>query len=280
MRKSGKHDPFTGNDVEGQDELGNFTDPESRYPVLVTTSRLLSTGVDVQTCRLIVLDREVGSMTEFKQIVGRGTRVHEDTRKYYFTLMDFRGATGHFADPAFDGEPVQIYEPKEGDPMDPPDAPPAHDDDGPVPANPDEGETVVDEPGLPPTVVGPRKKVYVDGIAAAIVAERIEYLDEHGKLVTESLHDYTRKVLRKSFASLDDFLRRWDAADRKQAAGHEGLLLDPVYTGKVMAGLIAHVRSGRIAPGGRALFVHTGGQPALFAYAESLGPWLSEAPGR
>ena len=87
---------ITGDDAEGQNELGRFTDPESKYPVLVTTSRLLSTGVDVQTCRLIVLDREVGSMTEFKQIVGRGTRVHEDTRKYFFTLMDFRGATGHF----------------------------------------------------------------------------------------------------------------------------------------------------------------------------------------
>src|SRR3546814_10882011 len=101
---------ITGGDAEGQAQLDNFIDPESRYPVLVTTSRLLSTGVDVQTCRLIVLDREVGSMTEFKQIVGRGTRVHEDTNKLFFTLIDFRGATGHFADPAFDGEPVQRSE--------------------------------------------------------------------------------------------------------------------------------------------------------------------------
>ncbi len=112
---------ITGNDAEGQAQLGNFIDPESPYPVLVTTSRLLSTGVDVQTCRLIVLDREVNSMTEFKQIVGRGTRVHEDTRKFSFTLIDFRGATSHFADPDFDGEPVQIYEPGEGDPIVPPD---------------------------------------------------------------------------------------------------------------------------------------------------------------
>ena len=107
---------ITGNDKEGQDQLGNFIDPEAKYPVLVTTSRLLSTGVDAQTCRLIVLDREVGSMTEFKQIVGRGTRVHEDTKKFYFTLIDFRGATSHFADPDFDGEPVQIYEPGAGRP--------------------------------------------------------------------------------------------------------------------------------------------------------------------
>ena len=116
---------ITGSDTEGQAQLGNFIDPESPYPVLVTTSRLLSTGVDVQTCRLIVLDRAVGSMTEFKQIVGRGTRVHEDTRKFYFTLIDFRGATNHFADPDFDGPPIQVYEPGEEDPIVPPeDVPP------------------------------------------------------------------------------------------------------------------------------------------------------------
>src|SRR5215831_17528309 len=88
---------ITGEDKEGQDQLGNFIDPETPFPVLVTTSRLLSTGVDAQTCRLIVLDRPVGSMTEFKQILGRGTRVHEDSHKFYFTLLDFRGATQHFA---------------------------------------------------------------------------------------------------------------------------------------------------------------------------------------
>lgn len=110
---------ITGGDAEGKAQLDSFIDPESRYPVLVTTSRLLSTGVDAQTCRLIVLDRPVGSMTEFKQIVGRGTRIHEDTGKLYFTLMDFRGATSHFADPEFDGDPVQIYTPGSGDPMDP-----------------------------------------------------------------------------------------------------------------------------------------------------------------
>lgn len=102
---------ITGNDPQGSAQIGNFIDPESIYPVIVTTSKLLSTGVDAQTCRLIVLDREIGSMTEFKQIVGRGTRVHEDSKKYYFTLVDFRKATNHFADPEFDGEPVQIYEP-------------------------------------------------------------------------------------------------------------------------------------------------------------------------
>ena len=209
---------ITGNDSEGQDELGNFIDPESRYPVLVTTSRLLSTGVDVQTCRLIALDREVGSMTEFKQIVGRGTRVHEDTRKFYFTLLDFRGATSHFADPAFDGDPVQVYEPGEGDPIDPPEPSPAHGHGDTVPGGPGDGETIVSDPEFPlSSGAGPRRKVYVDGIEAAIVAERVEYLDEDGKLVTESLRDFTRRTLRKRFASLDDFLKRWTTAERRQA---------------------------------------------------------------
>lgn len=224
---------ITGSDAEGQAQLGNFIDPESKWPVIVTTSRLLSTGVDAQTCRLIVLDREVGSMTEFKQIVGRGTRVHEDTHKYYFTLIDFRGATSHFADPDFDGEPVQIYEPKDGQPIDPPDAPPTDEDGAPLPEDPGEDETIVDQPGQPlPPTGGPQKKVYVDGVGATIVAERVEYLDENGKLVTESLRDFTKRALRKRFASLDDFLKRWNAAERKQAIleelAAEGLPLDPI----------------------------------------------------
>jgi type I restriction enzyme R subunit len=224
---------ITGGDTEGQAELGNFIDPESKYPVLVTTSRLLSTGVDVQTCRVIALDREVNSMTEFKQIVGRGTRVHEDTHKFYFTLIDFRGATTHFADPAFDGEPVQVYEPGEYDPIVPPDEQqqPELDDDGAPYVGPD--ETIVHQPGLPlPPSGGPQKKVYVDGVRASIIAERVEYLDEDGKLVTESLRDFTKKALKKRFASLDDFLKRWKAADRKQAIIEEleaeGLPLDPI----------------------------------------------------
>ena len=227
---------ITGNDKDGQDQLGNFIDPESKYPVLVTTSRLLSTGVDAQTCRLIVLDREVGSMTEFKQIVGRGTRVHEDTRKFYFTLIDFRGATIHFADPDFDGEPVQIYEPCDGDSITPPDdVPPVSDDDEPIPPTAGEAETIVD--GLPPDIAilpgsERRKKVYVDGVGATIIAERVEYLDENGKLVTETLRDFTKRALKKRFASLDDFLKRWKAAERKQAIVEEleaeGLPLDPI----------------------------------------------------
>nr|WP_249131152.1 DEAD/DEAH box helicase family protein [Bradyrhizobium diazoefficiens] len=222
---------ITGSDKEGQDQLGNFIDPESKYPVLVTTSRLLSTGVDAQTCRLIVLDRAVGSMTEFKQIVGRGTRVHEDTKKFFFTLFDFRGATSHFADPDFDGDPVQIYEPGDGDPIAPPDEAPQGGDA--IPPAPGEDEIIVDQPGLPlpPGDVGGRK-VYVDGVGARIVAERVEYLDENGKLVTESLRDFTKTALKKRFASLDDFLKRWRSAERKQAIIEEleaeGLALDAI----------------------------------------------------
>jgi type I restriction enzyme, R subunit len=223
---------ITGNDKDGQDQLGNFIDPESKYPVIVTTSRLLSTGVDAQTCRLIVLDREVGSMTEFKQIVGRGTRVHEDTNKFYFTLIDFRGATTHFADPDFDGEPVQIYEPDEDDPISPPDD---------EPPTVEDGETIEGEPGDDEVIgdpLGPRsggdkpRKVYVDGVSVRIIAERVEYLDENGKLITESLRDYTKNALKKRFVSLDDFLKRWKSAERKQAIIEEleaeGLPLDPI----------------------------------------------------
>lgn len=209
---------ITGGDNEGQAELGNFIDPESKQPVLVTTSRLLSTGVDVQTCRLIVLDRAVGSMTEFKQIVGRGTRVHEDTDKFYFTLIDFRGATNHFADPDFDGDPLQIYEPGDGDPMDPP-VPPDVDD----PFSGDDsnnGDGIEDPPPDTPSG-GSIKKIYVDGISADIVAERVKYLDEHGKLVSESLRDFTRKAVRNQFASLDAFLNRWSNAERKQTVLYE-----------------------------------------------------------
>jgi type I restriction enzyme R subunit len=228
---------ITGNDDEGTAQLGNFIDPEARYPVIVTTSRLLSTGVDAQTCRLIVLDREIGSMTEFKQIVGRGTRIHEDTKKYYFTLIDFRKATNHFADPDFDGDPVQVYEPDEGDPMVPPEIVPASENGTEPPSPvPDEDEVVVFDPAPPDINIeegnGHPRKYYVEGKSVSVLAERIEYLDENGKLVTESLRDYSKKTLRNRFASLDEFLSDWNSAERKQAIidelASEGLLLEPL----------------------------------------------------
>ena len=191
----------------------------------------------IQTCRLIILDREVGSMTEFKQIVGRGTRVHEDTNKYYFTLIDFRKATNHFADPDFDGEPVQIYEPGEDDPVTPPDdVLPPDDGEDPIPPEPGDEEEVVVYPEPPDiTICGVAErpaKYYIRGKEVSVLAERVEYLDENGKLVTESLRDYSKKELKKRFASLDDFLKRWKGAARKQAIieelESEGLLLDPL----------------------------------------------------
>ena len=228
---------ITGDDDAGKEQLDNFIDPESDYPVLVTTSRLLSTGVDAQTCRLIVLDRAVGSMTEFKQIVGRGTRVHEDTQKYYFTLVDFRGASAHFADKDFDGDPVQIYEPGEYDPPEPPDPPPT-----PEPPEPGEGDGYAEEvilvdpplPGMPgvPPPPPPQPKFHIHGNPVTVLAERVEYLDNDGKLVTESLRDFSRKAIRAHYASLDQFLKRWKAAERKEAVivelAEEGLLLEPL----------------------------------------------------
>ncbi len=225
---------ITGSDKEGLEQLGNFIDPEVPYPVLVTTSRLLSTGVDAQTCRLIVLDRDVGSMTEFKQIVGRGTRVHEDTKKYFFTLIDFRGASNHFADPDFDGEPVQIYTPSVTDPIVPPDVLTSPDSDPSISLHPSDERILIDPNGpfSGPTGGEPIRKVYVDGVTVAILTERVEYLDEHGKLITESLRDYTRKRVQRQFASLDDFLRRWKSEAKKQAVleelAAEGLPLDEV----------------------------------------------------
>jgi type I site-specific restriction endonuclease len=201
---------ITGDDPKGQAQLSNFIDPESPYPVIVTTSRLLSTGVDAQTCRLIVLDRAVGSMAEFKQIVGRGTRVHEDSKKYYFTLIDFRQASQHFADPDFDGEPVQIYEAGEDDPVTPPDELTV-DAEGYRPPIPGFDETTVDGPLPPditlrPGVAEPLAKYYINGKPVTVLTERVEYLDENGKLITESLRDYSRKAILAHYASLDQFL--------------------------------------------------------------------------
>jgi type I restriction enzyme, R subunit len=179
----------------------------------------------------------VGSMTEFKQIVGRGTRVHEDTRKFYFTLIDFRKATNHFADPDFDGEPVQIYEAGEGDPVIPPDLPvdAQPGDDESVPPRPAPDEIIVDgyappDISLPQGVAEPRAKYFIQGKPVTVLTERVEYLDENGKLVTESLRDYSRKAIRAHFASLDAFLRRWKGEARKEVVmeelAEEGLFLD------------------------------------------------------
>ncbi len=209
---------ITGDNPEGKRELDNFIDPEKPYPVIATTSKLMSTGVDAQTCKLIVLDQNIKSMTLFKQIIGRGTRLREDLGKTWFTILDFKRATDNFADATFDGEPVQIYEPKAGDPMDPPDV-----------INPDQADTL---PGqLEPVMAGldllgpfardcaeaPKKYVVGGMVTVAVARERVQYLNAEGKLITESLRDYTRINLAKRFDSLDQFLQAWSDAERKAA---------------------------------------------------------------
>jgi type I restriction enzyme R subunit len=213
---------ITGDDAEGKAELDNFIDPESRYPVIATTSKLMTTGVDAQTCKLVVLDQRIQSMTEFKQIIGRGTRINEDYDKYWFTIMDFKKATELFADKDFDGDPVQIYEPKPGEPPVPPDEPED------VGANQPPNQP---EPPLPPLPPGERRIKYVVGdVSVYVVAERVQYYGNDGKLMTESLKDYTRKAVRKEYTSLDQFLRRWTTAEKKQAIIDElrqqGILLE------------------------------------------------------
>lgn len=211
---------ITGDDPVGKAQLDTFIDPESQTPVLVTTSRLLSTGVDVQTCRLIVLDREIGSMTEFKQIIGRGTRIHEPTGKLYFTILDFRQATNHFHDPEFDGPAIQVYVPAPGESLDPPD-------------EESESEAAEGSEGVDDLTEGSsRMKYHVRGGPVSVLMEQVTYLDDHGHLVTESLRDYSRKTLLQEFGSLEGFLKRWNEADRKQAVLDEiaeaGLPLDQV----------------------------------------------------
>ncbi|WP_373506430.1 EcoAI/FtnUII family type I restriction enzme subunit R [Thiocapsa sp.] len=216
---------ITGDNDEGKAQLDNFIDPESTFPVIAVTSQLMSTGVDAQTCHLIVLDKRIGSMTEFKQIIGRGTRINEDYNKLYFTIMDFRRATALFADPDFDGDPVQIYEPGPDQPPIPPDDEPQEgegDAGGAGDADPFGGQQPPPGPGV--------TRYYVDDVEVRVVTERVQYLDADGKLITESLRDYSRKTVRKAYTSLDAFLNAWNDADRKQVILEElvaqGVFLD------------------------------------------------------
>ena len=206
---------ITGDDDEGKAQLDNFIDPESTYPVVACTSRLMSTGVDAQTCHLIVLDKRIASMTEFKQIIGRGTRINEDYGKFFFTIMDFRGATALFADPTFDGDPVQIYEPGPGDPPVPPVEPPPGGESPDPPLPPDPGPGPGGEGPEPP------RRYVINNVPVSVSVERVQYLDENGRLITESLTDYTRKTVRTAYASLDDFLTVWNDAEKKQAVLEE-----------------------------------------------------------
>ncbi|WP_024791538.1 EcoAI/FtnUII family type I restriction enzme subunit R [Lebetimonas sp. JS032] len=222
---------ITGDNEEGKRELDSFINPSEPYPVIATTSKLMTTGVDAQTCKLIVLDSNICSMTEFKQIIGRGTRINEEYGKTYFTIMDFRNVTNLFADPAFDGEPVMIKDVTQDD-----DLTNLEDEttDEPI-TNILDGEEVefpyqYEIEGGGEIVAEPRVKYYVNGVDVNIINERVQYLDENGKIITESLKDYTRKNVLKQFQSLDDFLNKWNNSEKKEAIIKEleeqGILFD------------------------------------------------------
>jgi type I restriction enzyme R subunit len=209
---------ITGDNEEGKRELDSFINPSEPYPVIATTSKLMTTGVDAQTCKLIVLDSNIGSMTEFKQIIGRGTRINEEYGKTYFTIMDFRNVTNLFADPDFDGDPVMIKQVGEDDDLsgtedETTDEPITDILDGeevefPEPSKIEGGGEIEEEP---------RRKIRVDGVEVKIVNERVQYLGADGKIITESLKDYTKNSVLKQFQSLDDFLNKWNSTDKKEA---------------------------------------------------------------
>jgi type I restriction enzyme R subunit len=224
---------ITGDEKEGKRELDNFTNPEETYPVIATTSKLMTTGIDAETCKLIVIERNINSMTEFKQIIGRGTRINEEYGKTFFTIMDCRKATDLFAEPNFDGDPVMVKEVPEDEEM-PEDISENTPEEEPEEDDPFESEGYDDpqeEPNDGPEILNDRReKIYVRGVDVSILNERIQYIGKDGKLITESLKDYTRRNLRNTYQSLDDFLNEWKEADRKEAILEEleeqGIILE------------------------------------------------------
>ena len=215
---------ITGDNEEGKRHLDAFTSPSERYPVIATTSKLMTTGVNAQTCKLIVLDSNIGSMTEFKQIIGRGTRINEDFGKHYFTIMDFRNVTALFADPEFDGDPVRVKEISERG-----DLSRAEEEAGVEPVIdeltgeviPFPSQDITKEDQLQEGQLQFRRKVIVNGVEVTILNERVQYLGEDGRIITENLRDYTRCNVKKNYATLDAFLNSWKQADKKQAIVEE-----------------------------------------------------------
>ena len=209
---------ITGDNAEGKAQLDYFIAEDSPYPVIVTTSKLMTTGVDCKTCKLIVLDNNINSMTEFKQIIGRGTRLKPDYGKEYFTIMDFRNACRLFADPEFDGDPIVVIDDGGDNPEVPNDDPPVTDD------PPYNGNGGGDEPSEP------HHKFRVRGVEVTILNERVQYYDKDGKLITESVTDYSKKNILGEYATLDSFLRAWNSEEKKQAIIDElqerGVLLE------------------------------------------------------
>ena len=231
---------ITGDNDEGKRELDNFINPEEKIPVIATTSELMTTGVDAQTCKVIVLDANINSMTKFKQIIGRGTRINEEYGKLFFTILDFRNATDLFADPDFDGEPIRIKPVSEETDLtgivdeEETDATPVIDTE-----SGEEVEIVKPEirypepPALEAGVRDPRQKIYVNGVDVSVLVSRELFFDQHGKPITTSLKDHTKEIIREQFASLDDFLNKWKGSDRKEAIiaelAEQGVLVEALY---------------------------------------------------
>ena len=235
---------ITGDDDIGKAQLDNFINPKKPYPVIATTSELMSTGVDAQTCKLVVLDQNIQSMTKFKQIIGRGTRINEKYGKLWFTILDFKKATELFADERFDGVPEKVLVVRPGDISDQDSdfneqldaenddntAGEAREDTADYQVNRDRsegcGEFHSDDDD------DKVRKFYVNGVHVKVLAKRVQYYDSDGKLVTESFRDYTRKTMLKDseYASLDGFMRKWKNAPRKQVIIEEleqlGILWD------------------------------------------------------
>jgi type I restriction enzyme R subunit len=207
---------ITGDDEVGKQELDNFTDVEERFPVIATTSKMLTTGIDTKMVKVIVLESNIQSVTEFKQIIGRGTRIREAEGKVFFTIMDFRKATNIFARPDFDGDPVQIYEPQPDESVVPPEGEdntqPINDEE---PLNPDDFRPTRPNVDID-TGEAEVTKYYVNNIPVSVVNERVQYYGKDGKLITESLKDYSKKNIEKEFSSLDDFIQKWNASEKKE----------------------------------------------------------------
>ena len=212
---------ITGDNPEGKRELDNFINPEERYPVIATTSKLMTTGIDAQTCKLIVLDSNIASMTEFKQIIGRGTRINEEFNKLFFTIIDFRNVTDLFADSSFDGDPVRIKEYDQGQELE---TDQDEENDATEIIDEEDGSEVdfeeysvgeIKQGGV--IVSEPREKYYVNGVDVSVLNERVQYLDSEGKMITGSLKNYTKVKIKEHFKSLDDFLNKWNSDDRKLA---------------------------------------------------------------
>ena len=219
---------ITGDNPEGKAQLDYFIDAHESHPAIVTTSKLMTTGVDVKTCRLIVLDNNINSMTEFKQIIGRGTRLYPEMGKLYFTIMDFRNACRLFADPEFDGDPVVIIDGGDGgDDWNPIDEGTSNGEDEPQGSD----YPMDDPPGfVPPIIIEKVPKYHVRGVSVTIINERVQYYDVDGKLITESIKDYSKRNILDDYATLDEFLWAWTTAEKKQAIVDElqdhGVLLE------------------------------------------------------